>query len=262
MSRKLWYNLLFILPLLLAGNLIGCGDGSSLNTSSGTRQEKIINGVPVLETDAPQILQLRIYGADGSMALCSGTAIGAEAVLSAAHCFVSTAIARVEVLGSGRVVQATSVNVHPGYVAQVGALFNDAAIVHTGTPHGFPRLGLINSVVPQAGESIGIWGSGFDEAGQYGQLKHGEMILDAVTPNHLMSVFDDAQNTCNGDSGGPATYTLLDADGNVIAVGLVGITSSGSIEECTQGDLSLFTNLQNPTVLSFIQTQVPDAVIY
>lgn len=88
------------------------------------------------------------------------------------------------------------------------------------------------------------------------------MEVAMVTGNHIFARFDELSNTCNGDSGGPATYTVVDPNGAVSAVGVVGITSTGTVQNCAPGDLSLFTNLQHPDILSFIAEVVPEAVFY
>ena len=237
-----------------------CGSNNSSDEFQ-SKDQKIINGTAVESSSSPQIIELFIQFADGSNGICSGTVIGDNDVLTAGHCFVQPITSAQVVKGDGTVAEVSSVNIHPGYRedASVNAIFFDVAIAKTNIPLNLPVLGILASQSPQASEMIGIYGFGLDENQTSGVLRGGNMQIDQVTPNHIFAVFDNLSNTCSGDSGGPATYNVLDPSGNISAVGVVGITSSGSVEDCGPGDLSLFTNIQHPDVLSFIATLVPEA---
>lgn len=253
-----------ILSLVLVG-MLGCGGAGKMsvdvNTGNASGNQKIINGTPVDQLLSPQIVELDLQFVGGS-GLCTGTVIGPTHVLTAGHCITSSLISGSVSTAAGSVPLRAAYR-HPGYLEspELGAVFNDVAVVETVAPLNLPALALIASQEPPAESSIGIWGYGLDEDGNLGTLKTGTMTLSWVSPNHLAAVFDNMSNTCQGDSGGPATTALVDENGAVVAVGIVGITSTGSNADCSQGDLSLFTNIQNPAVLSFILGVAPEAVV-
>lgn len=258
-QRMMKYTLkLSLLALVLV--LSACGGGGGTNTADNSQTERIINGTSVSSAEAPQFIEIGIIDKAGNGYTCSGTAIDGDSILSAGHCF-KLAVASVAVRAGDRVIPVKSVTVHPGYNEQSTAIFNDVAVLKTAGVHGIPPLGILKSAPVTAGSTIGIWGFGVDENGVLGSLKEGSMTLSDVTPNHLIASFNGGQNTCNGDSGGPATETLLDAAGNVTAVGVVGVTSTGSLVDCGKGDTSLFTNLQNDEILNFILSVAPGTTI-
>lgn len=249
-----------LFPCLFA--LQGCG-GSASDSEQASFDSRIINGSEVALSDSPQIVRVDITFLDGSPGICSGTVIGTHAVLTAGHCFARGAQAAA-ISGASGVLPVKAVGIHPGYSenTEVQAIFNDLAVLVTDTPIGLPALGILASRPMVSGDAIGIWGYGLDENDIAGTLKAGAMSVEWASPNHIASVFTDGSNTCNGDSGGPATASLLDEAGNVLAVGIVGVTSTGANEDCSEGDLSLFSSTQSPEAISFIQSIVPEVVVY
>jgi secreted trypsin-like serine protease len=253
----------FLSLSLIAGLLTHCGDAPTSEQNDPYISQRIINGNEIDPTAYPQIIKLNLTLSDGSAGICSGTVIGSNSVLTAGHCFPSGIRSASIEKSDGSSVAITKVYVHPGYTENlvVNAIFNDVAIAKTSTPIGLPALGIIASQTPTSDDLIGIYGYGYDEDRNLGTLRSGTMSIDLVTDNHIFATFDDLSDTCNGDSGGPATISLTDATGQITAVGIVGITSSGSKSDCSQGDLSLFTNVQTPGVLNFIKKYAPEVVI-
>lgn len=247
----------------------GCGGGSSElkiktpDTVMTFSNQKIINGTPVIRSDSPQIVKINLTFPDGTQGLCSGTVIGDNDILTAGHCFASGVQSANIERSDGSTVALSSVIIHGGYrvSGEVNAIFNDVAIAKSVTGLGLPALGIVVSKTVTSEDTIGIWGYGLDENQLVGTLKMGSMQVNNVTENHIFSIFNELSNTCNGDSGGPATLALNDETGAVSSVGVVGIVSSGSLTDCGSGDLSLFTNVQSEELQEFILRYVPEAVL-
>lgn len=224
---------------------------------------KIINGSDQDAFLTPQILRIDINFTDGSKGFCTGTVIGADSILTVGHCFKGGVSSASVIKPGGEVLAVAGVFIHPQYFADqsLGAIFNDVAVIKTAQPLNLPVLGILVSTQLTVPALVDIDGYGFDENGDAGTLKRGSMLVDTVTPNHLIAVFDDLSNACNGDSGGPATFSVFDEGGSLQSVSLVGLISSGSVENCAAGDRNLFTNLNNPSVLNFISAIVPEVAL-
>lgn len=235
----------------------GDGDTGGENTpgkdACGDLGLKIIDGSSC-STDQSAVVSLTMYEFDGSAAACTGTLIDPTHVLTAGHCFSFRTVA-VDVQFGGTTVQASNFERHPNYFEDEAnlAVFNDVAVVTVQPPAGVSPVPLLLSKAPQVGEVFDIFGYGFDENGQIGTLKSGQMQIDDVTDNHIFSLFDgQGSNTCQGDSGGPAIQVV---NGQAA---VIGVTSSGSAEAaCQVGDLSLFVNIQESSVLDFVTSRAP-----
>lgn len=234
---------------------LGCGGGGSGDSDSHTAVTvcpRVINGEACTPSGSP-ILKLLISSVGGVQSLCSGTAISSNTVLTAAHCFLTTNVLSVVVDTGSKFVNVSTINVHPSVQVSNNAIFNDVAIVVTNKSLDTPTLPIVLSQTVESGDLIGINGFGIDETGFPGIFKGGTMKVSKVTVNHIGAIFDGTlSNTCNGDSGGPATLTLPSG------VGVIGLTSSGLKPDCSSGDETLFTNLQSQSVLDFITSIVPE----
>ena len=83
------------------------------------------------------------------------------------------------------------------------------------------------------------------------------MLIQNVTPNHIFVSYDGSgTNVCNGDSGGPMVIPV----GGVPTI--IGVVSQGTTIGCTAGDITTFTNLQDPAVLNWLVETVPDVAVY
>jgi secreted trypsin-like serine protease len=253
----------------------GCGSGSSDNNESKTALSqdscavlglgrslitgKIIDGTACQSNSSP-VVKYQIITADKRIANCSGTMITPTDLLTAGHCFDnSQPVVSIVASINGVDVAATSYAVHPGFVQRSAdlpggeAIFNDVAIVRLPFEVPLPTLPIIGSGRLAKDDIISIFGYGLDRSGNFGTLSSGEMRVEQVTSNHIVSLFDDeGSNTCQGDSGGPAIITLSGTPA------VVGLTSSGvSNAKCLKGDVSLFANLSDPEILDFITTASP-----
>lgn len=242
--------------------LVACGQPAGRETAGESGSVRIINGTAVDLAVAPQMVEVVLLGADGSQGICSGTVIGSDTVLTAAHCFVEPYSAIfVRTATASRPVLAVSVPADFRRDDAAGALFNDVAVLQT-EPLALPTLPIIASQPTAAGDAITLYGFGINEDGEAGVLRLGSTEVSQVTENHLFSgpFGGSGINSCNGDSGGPAIKAITTETG-ARAYGIVGIVSSGSVEGCGNGDVTLYANLQNPSILAFIREHAPDAVV-
>lgn len=237
------------------------GNGNGSGVTIVATSSRLLNGNEVAFDASPQMVQISQSFLDGSVGLCSGVAIAPGTVLTAAHCFTSD-IASNRLIAAGVSYPVDEIVMHPGFYAssEVSAFFNDVAIVRSKVLN-IPTLPILTSLPLVDGEKLALYGSGIDENGNFGNLKNGSTSLAFVTENHLFSQPYDGSgvNACSGDSGGPAILGFTDLAGN-FSVGIVGIISSGTVENCGEGDTTLFANLQNKDILSFIAAAAPGVI--
>lgn len=213
---------------------------------------KIANGATCSAPEKSPVILLFSVATDGSVSVCSGTLVTPTAVVSAAHCIPAGTRRVVAVQwradGSTTNVNASAFVAHPGYTETPTALLNDVAVIRLRSALSNPTMPVLVSQPAAAGQSVYVsgWGfPGFDLAVGLAQLQR----VDAA---QLGFVYDGAlSNACQGDSGGPM-YRSVEG-----GLGLIGVTSSGSKENCEVGDNALFTNLQSPGILGFLQAQIP-----
>lgn len=253
--------------------LVGCTNGGGDGDGDGGGElpgfnsacsaiglnERIINGSQcVSETNSPVVRILISVG--GRQALCSGTMITSRYVLTAAHCFSERPTSAAVLIGNDPTA-VTRVAVHPQFRRGetsfgVQAGFNDVAILELASEVNVPTLPILISRDVNAGDSLAIYGYGLDENSELGTLRGGTAPIDEVTRDHITTKFDGSgSNTCEGDSGGPAAVNTAQG------LAIVGLTSSGTVETCTPGDLSIYANVQSPDIINFIQDNAPGARI-
>ena len=255
-----------ILPLCL---LVACaidsapGDGDA--PGPGQVSRPIVNGDM---THAYPSAGALLFGADPAEATiqCSGTLIGCDTFLTAAHCVCpgdgpdcqSAAPAQpyqvfFQHAGFFEVV---GVRVHPGFSFPD----NDVAVLTLARP----VTGINPTPLQDAAPGLGTTGTivGFGRTGgssfEYG-LKYEGPITTGTCPDGIdpagkvcwtFNGTGDA-NTCNGDSGGPLFFTT----GGVTRVG--GITSGGVDAACLAGDNSYDNDVF--TYRAFIEAGSPIA---
>lgn len=195
---------------------------------------------------------------------CSGTLIGCETFLTAAHCVEdSSNPAHYWVfLQHAGIRTVTSLVSHSSYSFPEA----DVAVLKLGAPvEGIDPTEINTTMSPSFGTdgTIAGFGQTTGSAGDYGIKRYGNVETNDCTglvgglgntelvcwtfANPIGPPGDDS-NTCNGDSGGPLFVDF--GGGDVVA----GITSGGSAGSCLATDNSYDANVY--TYRSFIQTQL------
>ena len=203
----------------------------------------IVNGTATTDHPTTGIL---LTGSNPASLICSGTLVGCDVFLTAAHCVcfgrgsqcqdpTPDEMLRVYLQNVG-FVPVTRRHVHPDF----NFPDSDVAVLELARPvTGVTPTPLQAAAVP-LGSTATIVGYGRSGGSQedYGIKQAGDVVTagcpaDASGPGHICWDYTgEGANTCNGDSGGP----LFVAAGGVLSV--AGITSGGTRANCLEGDHS------------------------
>lgn len=267
------------LSLCLSLCVAACGgddDSSSSSEASAcsaigfSKSAKVANGeVCSVDSadDTSSVVRVRVFEAGGSESVCTGTVISSTAVLTAAHCFLSSAVGAsvvITVNGQQAEIPASRIALHPGFsVSGAGIFFNDAAVIRTSTALAAPTSPILLSRAPRVGEEAIV--AGYGQVGNglpaSEDINAGSAEVRDVTSNHVFINFTkDESHPCQGDSGG----ALFVRDGGELAIVGVVSQSDPSVPEegiCEVGDRTLYTNTQSSGVIDFILASAPDAAV-
>lgn len=230
--------------------------GLLLGSAPGQAQifPRIVNGV---ETQTqPATGALLVPFGSGHTTICTGTLIGCQTFLTAAHCvcpgdtFCTPNPSSYAIfLQHSGIHSVTAIDVHPDYDFAVEA---DVAVVTLGAAtSGVPPVPLNASGTPAFGTSGTIVGFGITSGSSddSGLLREGLVTTDSCSglvpaPAHVCWTFQapvgppgQDSNTCSGDSGGPLFVDF--GAGPVVA----GITSGGISSSCLATDRSFDANV-------------------
>lgn len=217
-------------------------------------QPRIVNGTHTQQF--PTTGALLVSSGGQLSAYCSGTLIGCNAFLTAAHCVCpddttctpSTAKYRV-FLQHGGIFTVDSIVVHPAFLFGER---NDVAVVTLSAPvTGISPTAINTSGSPLHGSTGRIAGFGITNGTQddLGIKRSGGVSTAGCNgqvpePDHVCWFYDkplglpgDNSNTCSGDSGGPLFIDF--GGGDVVA----GVTSGGLSSSCLPSDLSFDTDV-------------------
>lgn len=204
------------------------------------------------------LVRLSISSFDGD-GVCTGAVIDSTTILTAAHCFGPNVVSVTVETTNGNFTTSTFF-VPSAYDDSGDVAFNDVAIVRTNTPIGITPMPLLVSSDPTIGETAYIAGFGENSPGSIDDLpRAGDAVIASVTNQHIVIRYQGNQShPCQGDSGGP----LVVLRGNNRAIVGVVSQSDPSVDTdniCRPGDITLYTNLRTPPVLSFLNTVAPNA---
>ena len=237
---------------------VGSDSGAEALDLSDMALPRIVNGVPTQSRSRTGALLQRGFGQFAQ--ICTGTLIGCETFLTAAHCVCpsnttcspsGTSVFRVYLQHAG-IVELDSIDVHPGYLFGVQS---DIAVITLQDPvTGLPPIPINTAMDPPYGSNGIIAGFGLTvgNARDSGLLRQGEIttsscggVFDPVPePEHVCWTFSSPlgdpgtnSNSCSGDSGGPLFVDL--GAGEVVA----GVTSGGDSSNCLPTDVSFDANV-------------------
>lgn len=225
--------------------LAACDPEPGPDDAVGVSSDPIVNGT--FTSDFPSAGALLVGADPGTAGIqCTGTLIGCDTFLTAAHCVCDTVGADCQsptpsapfqiFLQHAGFFEVTSVAVHPDF----NFPDNDVAVLTLAEP----VTGITPTPLQDTAPALGTPGTlvGFGRTGGdnnvYG-LKYTGAVTTGTCPGDIDSAgkvcwtYDGAgSNTCNGDSGGP----LFFGEPGALRVG--GITSGGTEGSCLEGDNS------------------------
>ncbi|EYF00204.1 S1 family peptidase [Chondromyces apiculatus] len=232
------------------------GDGEAKATGEATLP--ILGGA--LATGDAAVVAVNSLGVDCQRAGapgCTGTLVGADLVLTAAHCvgempperfvvlFGATADPGRGELGEGLVGQlfhVAEIRVHEGFDPET--LAGDVAVLRLAeagpaTPVAVAGAGFAGVVEGAAGRVVGFGRA--DEPPAFAK-REGAVVVSAVSETELVYEGDPAM-TCAGDSGGPVFMTVEGVER------LVGVTSRGDAA-CEQHGVAVRMDALPPSLLA------------
>jgi MYXO-CTERM domain-containing protein len=186
---------------------------------------------------------------------CTGTLVGHDRVLLAAHCFDNLSASlnlgffrgpttHIDVPES-QIVPVASHLVHPSYTSSPPPdsidNYNDIAVIRLAHPAGIPPAKMVRAAdannLVAVGKQVIVAGYGqtmlLDQSSS-GTRHHGTTTINEVGTHEFRLDGNDLPNKCTGDSGGP---TLADQDpGPDEDWRLIGVASRAS-EDCASGSI-------------------------
>lgn len=266
-----------IWSILCIAALTACGGGSSDDPTESSRYDSlpdltlpsaqvlcgsqdlkpyVANGAACATPHLSPVILLAMQDKSGNTANCSGFLVTPTAIVTAAHCVegkVRIGAVQWQADGKGSLVLARAWAKHPNYTTLRssnpiinGAPINDVAVVHLSGSLSNPTMAILTSQTLTAGQSAYVagWGQPTD------RLVTGMVRVEAIEGPLAVSVYDGKlSDTCLGDSGGPR-YRVVNG-----RMGAVGVTSFGAIG--CPSVYSIFANLQEPSLLQFLRSQIP-----
>ena len=226
-----------------------CDVVNTLTSSSGS-SIAILSGAEC-SMDRGPVVKLNVEDANGFAGTCSGTMIGARAVLTAAHC-LDGGVRSVRVWpGTGPELTTSTFFFHPNF--STSTLQFDVGVVLLDEDLGRPPAAVLTSRTGRVGETAIIAGFGRDENSITTRLRAGSTTVSAATSSRIETAYAPPSSAiCSGDSGGP--IFVQEGARWVIA----GISSATTESSCNTGT-NYYQGVAHESVRAFILQHVPAA---
>ncbi len=249
------------LVILLTLALAGCTNSSSDSNDSGSGQLsgscslKITGGIDCPNGDGPvALIEGRIAGQ--LAAVCSGTLIAPNAVLSAAHCVEGIPSDAVIKLGS-REVQVTGRVRHPSYTGDPAQV--DVGIFYIAPQNDITPIPFYVTQSVSIGDDIVLMGYGANDSGlsnperdpNLGPSRADMSVVDLDSEVIAAVRIQGGSGGCEGDSGGPVLAQNPDG-----FWGIVGVIVGGTTATCEAGTINVFSNMQNGPAIDWVLSKI------
>lgn len=199
----------------------------------GRGKESLIGGAPAPNANA--VFSLDIRGDNGVTSSCTATLIASRTLLTAAHCIdpvvlgatTSTIIATnaatpQDVVPGVNTWTAVEIKLHPDWRPQFAGLANDlGAVLLDSAPAGVTPIPWNRAPLEgKSGEVLSVFGYGSNDMTDAGMGVRREvaLMINQVTPTHLILGDGVSKGICHGDSGGPSLLMFNDGVERVAGV--------------------------------------------